>query len=174
MRKKKLVSSVLGSPFPGSSSERIASLISNSLLSKGWDEYVIDLSTLPSDALLMKSQSPVITNAIEQVTSSDLIIPATPTYRATYTGLMKVFFDHFPHDSLRNKYVLPVQTGGSAEHSLTIEHGLAPMLRSLGALVLSNGIYAWGDHWLDTMSPFDVLVKMVDLSLKEVTELIDE
>ena len=87
MHKKKLVVSILGSPFPKSSSERIANIITRSLSTENWETYVVDLSSIPSDALLMRSQSPSLNQAIDKVTSSDLVIVASPTYRATYTGL---------------------------------------------------------------------------------------
>lgn len=174
MRKKKLVVSVLGSPFPGSSSERITNIITQSLDTENWETDVVDLSSIPSDALLMRSQSSSLTEAIDKVTSSDLVIVATPTYRATYTGLIKVFFDQFPSESLVNSLVLPIQTGGSPEHALSAEYGLAPMLRSLGALILSNTIYSWGGHWIDETSPSDDLKKMISKSLTEITRLIEE
>ena len=173
MRKKKLVVSVLGSPFPKSSSERIANIITRSLSTENWETYVVDLSSMPSDALLMRSQSSSLTEAIEKVISSDLVIVASPTYRATYTGLLKVFFDQFPAESLANNFALPIQTGGSPEHSLSTEYGLAPMLRSLGALILPNSIYSWGDHWVDETSPSDDLKKIISRSLREITRLIE-
>lgn len=174
MHKKKLVVSVLGSPFPKSSSERIANIITRSLSTENWETYVVDLSSIPSDALLMRSQSPSLNQAIDKVISSDLVIVASPTYRATYTGLLKAFFDQFPSESLASNFALPIQTGGSSEHSLSTEYGLTPMLRSLGALILSNSIYSWGDHWIDETSPSDDLKKMISKSLTEIGKLIEE
>lgn len=162
---------VLGSPFPNSSSEKITQLVLDSLKSKGWKTDIVELFELPSDALLLRSKSDIVDAALNSVEAADLVILASPTYRATYTGLMKVFFDQFPQDALRGKLALPVQTGGSADHSLTIEYGMSPMVRSLGALVLSNTIYAWGAHWEEDDSPNDLLSSLVTTAVEEVETL---
>ena len=169
---EKVAIAVLGSPIPNSSSKKITQLVLDSLESKGWKTYIIELSELPSDALLLRSKSDIVDSALNSVEAADLVILATPTYRATYTGLMKVFFDQFPQDALQGKLALPIQTGGSADHSLTIEYGMSPMVRSLGALVLSNTIYAWGAHWEEDGSPNDLLSSMVTLAVEEVETLV--
>ncbi len=169
---EKVAIAVLGSPFPNSSSEKITQLVLDSLESKGWKTYIIELSELPSDALLLRSKSDIVDSALNSVEAADLVILATPTYRATYTGLMKVFFDQFPQDALQGKFALPIQTGGSADHSLAIEYGMSPMVRSLGALVLSNAIYAWEAHWEKDGSPNDLLSSMVKSAVEEVETLI--
>lgn len=140
---------LLGSPLPGSSSGRIADLILEGLRGQGWETASIDLSSLPSEALLGRAKNDQVESAVKIVTEASIVVPATPTYRATYTGLLKVFFDLLPSDCLVRCFGIPVQTGGSPLHSLSVEYGLEPLLRSLGALVSSKGIYAWGEHWLD-------------------------
>ena len=168
---EKVAIAVLGSPFPNSSSEKITQLLLDSLESKGWKTDIVELSELPSDALLLRSKSNIVDAALNSVEAADLVIVASPTYRATYTGLMKVFFDQFRQDALRGKLALPIQTGGSADHSLTIEYGMSPMVRSLGALVLSNTIYAWGTHWEEDGSPNDLLYSLVATAVEEVETL---
>ncbi len=77
----------------------------------------------------------------EQTRVSDLIVVATPTYKGTYTGLLKSFFDRYPANGLSGTLALPVMTGASAAHSLAPTVGLAPLLLELGAVVLGRGLY---------------------------------
>ena len=157
---------LLGSPLPGSSSGRIADLILSGLRDLGWETAGIDLSALPSEALLGRQRNDLVDSAITMVTEASIVITATPTYRATYTGLLKVFFDLLPPDSLVGCFGIPVQTGGSPHHSLAIEYGLRPLLGSLGALVSSKGIYAWGEHWSDG-KPCPELQAWIDDAVQE-------
>ena len=169
----KNVTVVLGSPFPGSSSEKIADFILSKLNSNKWNKYVVDLSTISAEALLLRDKSNDLDQSIEKVTESDLIISTSPTYRATYTGLLKSFFDKFPLYSLVNKFALAVQTGGSADHGLTIEYGMGPMLRSLGATILSSSIYSWGEDWTEQKEPTLSLNNKINLSVLEIAKLFE-
>ena len=157
---------LLGSPLPGSSSGKIADLILSRLRDRGWETACIDLSALPSEALLDRQKNDLVDSAITMVTEASIVITATPTYRATYTGLLKVFFDLLSPDSLVGCFGIPVQTGGSPHHSLTVKYGLEPLLRSLGALVSSKGIYAWGEHWSDD-KPSPELQAWIDDAVQE-------
>ena len=110
---------------------------------------------------------------MKSVVQSDLIITASPTYRATYTGLLKVFLDLLPQESLSEKLVLPIQTGGSSDHSLTIEHGITPVMRSLGATVLTNTIYAWSSQFKEDGSPSPGIIELINNSVKELDFLLN-
>lgn len=165
-KKRSTAVAILGSPFPGSSSGRIANLILDGLKDQGWDTASIDLSTLPSEALLGRNKHDLVDSAIKTVTEASIVIPATPTYRATYTGLLKAFFDLLPSDCLVSCFGIPVQTGGSPLHSLSVEYVLEPLLRNLGALVSSKGIYGWGEHWSDG-KPVAELQAWIDDAVQE-------
>jgi len=164
----KILSAVLGSPFQGSSSEKIVNIFIDRLPKERWDTTLVDLSKISSEALLLRSKDKVLNDSIERVLDSDVIIAATPTYRATYTGLIKTFFDQFPENSLSGKLVLPIQTGGSAEHALSVEHGLTLMVRTLGAIVANKSIYSWGEHWNEDGNPSQNLKEMIDKSVNEL------
>ena len=164
----KILTAVLGSPFPDSSSEKIVNLVIKKLPKEQWDIAVVDLSKISSEALLFRNKDASLNGSIERVLNSNVVLAATPTYRATYTGLIKTFFDQFPENSLIGKLALPIQTGGSAEHSLSVEHGLTPMIRTLGATVANKPIYSWGDHWDESGAPTRTLRELVDQSINEI------
>ena len=50
-------------------------------------------------------------------------------------------------------------------------HGMVPMIRSLGGLVLANSLYTWSDHWNEDGSPEADLVSMIDSSVSELSML---
>jgi FMN reductase len=74
------------------------------------------------------------------VAHSDVLVVATPTYKGTYTGLLKAFLDRYPTDGLAGVTAIPVMTAGSPLHGLAIEMGLRPLLVELGASVPTRGL----------------------------------
>ena len=79
---------------------------------------------------------------LHAIETADLLIAATPVYRASYTGLFKHLFDFVHHEALRNVPVLLVATGGSDRHALIIDHQLRPLFGFFQALSLPVGVYA--------------------------------
>jgi len=76
------------------------------------------------------------------VASADVVVVATPVYKAAYSGVLKVFLDLLPQTALKGKTVLPLATGGSPHHMLALDYALRPVLQSLGAKHILPGIYA--------------------------------
>jgi FMN reductase len=108
-----------------------------------------DLSSLPADGLLGRVRSPHVDAALASVARADLLLVATPIYRATYSGLLKVFFDLLPTAALAGKVAIPIATGGSPTHQLALDHGLRPLLSSVGAVVVATGVFASPEQFGD-------------------------
>ncbi|MFJ9565687.1 FMN reductase [Streptomyces fuscichromogenes] len=85
--------------------------------------------------------------ALEAVTGADGVIAVTPVFTASYSGLFKSFFDVLDKDALAGKPVLIAATGGTARHSLVLEHALRPMFAYLRAVVVPTGVYAASEDW---------------------------
>ncbi|MEU4331656.1 FMN reductase [Nonomuraea dietziae] len=85
--------------------------------------------------------------AIDAVTSADGLIAVSPIFTASYSGLFKSFFDVIDHDALAGKPVLIAATGGTARHSLALEHALRPMFAYLRAIVAPTAVYAASEDW---------------------------
>ncbi|MFF6982616.1 FMN reductase [Streptomyces sp. NPDC008343] len=85
--------------------------------------------------------------AIEAVTSADGLIVVTPVFSASYSGLFKSFFDVIEKDALAGVPVLIAATGGTARHSLVLEHALRPLFAHLRAVVVPTGVYAASEDW---------------------------
>jgi FMN reductase len=105
--------------------------------------------------------APAVTEAVRRVAASDVVVVASPTYKATYTGLLKLFLDQFPGSTgLQGVVAVPLQLGGGPEHALSPELHLKPVLVELGATVPAPALYlidsvpapdpveqAWLDRW---------------------------
>ena len=78
---------------------------------------------------------------IAAIESADLLVVASPVYRATYTGLFKHLFDFVHHEALIDVPVLLAATGGSERHALVIDHQLRPLFSFFQARTLPIGVY---------------------------------
>ena len=72
---------------------------------------------------------------------SDLLVVASPTYKGSYTGLLKLFLDLFGADELAGVTAVPVMLGGDLRHSLAVEHALKPVLVEIGASCPTRGLF---------------------------------
>ncbi|MDQ0776523.1 FMN reductase [Streptomyces aurantiacus] len=90
---------------------------------------------------------PSLGAALDAVASADGLIVVTPVFSASYSGLFKSFFDVLDRDALAGKPVLIAATGGSARHSLVLEHALRPLFAYLRAVVVPTGVYAASEDW---------------------------
>ncbi len=91
--------------------------------------------------------SPELQVRLDAIVEADAVIVSTPIYSASYSGLFKMLVDVLPKDSLRGKPVLLGATGGTARHSLAIDHALRPLFAYLGALVAPVAVFAASEDW---------------------------
>ena len=134
------VSVVVGNPKPQSRTRTVAEALVPALLTPGsYDLEVIELADYASELFEWSSERlKAVTTA---VADSDLVIFATPTYKASYTGLLKAFLDRYGTDGLQGVVAIPVFTGGDLTHSLAPHTTLLPLLAELGAVVPGRGLY---------------------------------
>jgi FMN reductase len=79
--------------------------------------------------------------AVERVLAADVIVVASPTYKATYSGLLKAFLDRFDTGALGGAAAIPVLLGGAQNHRLAVDVHLTPLLLELGARVPVRGLF---------------------------------
>ena len=70
-------------------------------------ETVIELAEL--GPALLGWGDPAVEAAKQAVAGADLVIFASPTYKATYTGLLKLFLDQFGAGELRSAWFMSTQ-----------------------------------------------------------------
>ena len=94
--------------------------------------------------------APPLADAFAAVAGADGLIVVTPVFSASYSGLFKSFFDALgvtDEDALTGKPVLIGATGGTARHSLVLDHALRPLFAHLKAAVVPTGVYAASEDW---------------------------
>ncbi len=85
---------------------------------------------------------PSARNIVEQLLGADILVVGSPTFKGSYTGLFKHFFDLLDPSSLRGKPIILAATGGGERHSLIVEHQLRPLFGFFEALTMPTAIYA--------------------------------
>jgi FMN reductase len=159
---------ISGSPRAPSKSKLLAEITLSVLEKAGCETHMIDCAELPAEALAARAQAPELDAAIAAVGEARIVIAATPTYRALYTGVLKSFFDLMPPAHLRGKACLPIQTGGSPAHFLTIEYGLRPLFESLDGLPVP-GVYATDAQFEDGKPVNEVLDRIGHVAMAALT-----
>ncbi|HAQ60277.1 MAG TPA: NADPH-dependent FMN reductase [Microbacterium sp.] len=134
------VAVVVGNPKPNSRTLKVAETLVEKLLTAGsYELTVIDLAEYSDEIFTWPSETMAALNA--KVAGSDLAVFASPTYKATYTGLLKAFLDRYPANGLAGVTAIPVHTGGDLAHAMGPTVTLAPLLVELGAVVPGRGFY---------------------------------
>jgi FMN reductase len=113
--------------------------------------------------------SETLAPALAAVTGAAGLIAVTPTVSASYSGLFKAFFDVLDEDALRDKPVLAAATGGTARHSLVLDHAVRPLFAYLHAEVVPTTVFAAPEDWGGATAPS----RLADRIAKAATELAD-
>jgi FMN reductase len=114
------------------------------------DVEVLELRDLAHDItnhMLTGFPPPALRAALDAVAAADGLITVTPVFNASYSGLFKSFFDVLDKDALDDKPVLLAATGGTARHSLALEHALRPMFAYLRAVTVPTSVFAAAEDW---------------------------
>ena len=141
--------------------EAVASAIARWLHDQGIQTERETLETIDlAGAGLFTGDDPDVAAAVTQTRSADLLVVATPTYKASYTGLLKAFLDNIPSDGLQGRLAVPLMVGAAPLHYLAPDAFLRPVLLALGAtcptpslFVLESDFAALDDviqPWLET------------------------
>lgn len=153
------VAVVVGNPKPRSRTYQASHLVAERLAGRPAD-LSIDLADV-GEALLDWSDSSV-TDLVTAIAASDLAVFASPTYKASYTGLLKLFIDRIGGGALAGVTAIPLMLGGHWQHALAPELLLKPVLVEVGATCPTAGLflleteYLGGptlDAWLDRARP---------------------
>lgn len=161
---------ISGSPRRPSKSRLLVERVLDELAKRGAHTQLVDLAALPADALLGRATDPAVVAALDLTALAQIVVAGTPVYRATYTGLLKTFFDLFPRDGLAGAVGVPVVTGAGPEHALAVDHGLRPLFASLGARTIAAAIYAT-DAQFPNGAPEQVLLDAVHRAAREAEEI---
>jgi FMN reductase len=153
------VAVVVGNPRPRSRTRVTAELVARDVTGVA-PEVVVDLADW--GPALLDGQDAAVAAAVDEVRAADVVVVASPTYKATHTGLLKLFLDRFPAEGLRGVVAVPLMLGAGEAHALAPETGLRPVLTELGASVPTRALYVLEDRhddptawaaWLERARP---------------------
>jgi len=129
---------VVGNPKPASRTLTAATYVARELTGADPD-LVVDLATLGPAVLDWSDEG--VADLVKQVGAADLVVFASPTYKAAYTGLLKLFLDRFAGGTGLSGLAVPLMLGGSPAHSLAPETTLRPVLTEIGGTVPGRALY---------------------------------
>jgi FMN reductase len=124
------VAVVVGNPKPASRTLSAATYVATEL-SGSQPDLVVDLATVGGS--LLDWTDPTVTGLVQELGDADLVVVACPTYKATYTGLLKLFLDRFAGGTGLTGVAVPLMLGAGPAHALAPELTLRPVLAELGA-----------------------------------------
>jgi FMN reductase len=130
------VAVVTGNPKPASRTHGVALAVARVI---GGEQLAVDLAE--HAASLFDPADLELSRLTAEVAASDVVVVASPTYKAAYTGMLKAFLDRYGNNGLAGTVAVPVMTGGWAGHMLAVEVHLRPVLVELGATVPARGLY---------------------------------
>jgi FMN reductase len=79
---------------------------------------------------------------------ADLLVVASPIYKAAYSGLLKHFFDLLDPLALQGKTAILAATGDSNRYALTLEHQLRPLMSFFGVHTVPTTLFAHDKSFL--------------------------
>ncbi len=134
---------IAGSPSHPSRTSSLLDQTTQYLGQNGIQTAIISVRDLPAEDLIFgRYDSPSLNPAKDLIAQADGLIIATPVYKASYTGILKAFLDLLPQKALVGKVILPIATGGTIAHLLSIDYALKPVLSELGARHFISSVYA--------------------------------
>ena len=155
--------------------DRLSAAVDRHLRAAGIEPQieVIELRDQAKDLannLLAGFPSPHLRAALDAVLAADGLIAVTPIFSASYSGLFKLFFDLVERDGFAGKPVLIAATGGTARHSLALEHAMRPLFAYLNAAVVATAVYAATEDWgRSGAAAEDSLVERIDRAALELS-----
>ena len=120
--------------------------------------------------LLTGFPSPALAGTLSAVSAADGLIAVSPIFNASYSGLFKSFFDVLDESALLDKPVLLAATGGTARHSLALEHALRPMFTHMRATVVPTSVFAAPEDWAGGAGPSGALAVRIERAARELAD----
>jgi FMN reductase len=129
------VLAVIGNPRPESRTHGLArTLVSEIAAALGGTVLEeVDLAVL--GAAVLDWGDPAAGAAVKRVLDADVLVLSSPTYKGSYSGLLKAFLDRVGGGALLGAPAIPILLGGAPNHTLAVNVHFAPLLVELGAVV---------------------------------------
>ena len=140
---------ISGHPSPGSRTLRLATAVGERIAKSRGDGTFVTVDVAELGPGLLEPAHGATGEALLEVQDATLWVVATPTYRCSYSGALKVLLDQLPTNALAGVLAFPVVTAEVQAEADTAEAFLARLLRELGADVVDFGLTAVGPELTD-------------------------
>ena len=135
---------LVGNPKIGSRTlhvaEEVTRQISQWIGTQGATVVNTTLDIAELGAGLLEWENKAVNEVLQKIAESRLLVVASPTYKATYTGLLKLLLDRIPMEGLAGHVAIPVMVAAAPVHVLAVETHLRPVLIELGASCPTRGL----------------------------------
>ncbi|MDK8191122.1 NAD(P)H-dependent oxidoreductase [Paenibacillus sp. UMB7766-LJ446] len=86
-------------------------------------------------------------SVVQKLIDADFYVIGTPIYQSSLTGVLKNVFDLLPVQSIYNKVMGFIATGGTYQHYLVVENQLKPIAGFFRSYVAPSYVYLNSDHF---------------------------
>jgi FMN reductase len=131
-----MITIVNGNPRSASRTGRLADAVGRGIAARLNEPAprIVDLASLGYRLLVAGDITRKL--ALAAIEEASVLVVATPTYKGSYTGILKVLLDALPHTGLAGKTAIPLVTAGNAPQADSAASKLVDLLSELGATVL--------------------------------------
>lgn len=132
---------VVGNPRSASRTHVLARTLSNEIARVLEADPPLDVDLAALGPAVLDPADDRANAATDDVLAADVLVLASPTYKATYSGLLKAFLDRLGTGALGGAAAVPILLGGAPNHQLAIDVHFTPLLLELGARVPARGLF---------------------------------
>lgn len=132
---------VIGNPRPGSRTHILGRTLGAELARVLDCDPPVDVDLAELGPAVLDPDDERAQAAVADVLGAGVLVLASPTYKATYTGLLKAFLDRLGTGALAGAAAVPILLAGAQNHRLAIDVHFAPLLYELGARVPARGLF---------------------------------
>ncbi|HEY4830782.1 MAG TPA: NAD(P)H-dependent oxidoreductase [Solirubrobacteraceae bacterium] len=132
---------LVGNPRARSRTHQLAETLAAELAHVLGAEAAVNVDLAVLGPAVLDPDDRDVAAAVDHVLAADVLVVASPTYKATYSGLLKAFLDRLGTGSLAGSAAVPIMLAGAPNHRLAVDVHFTPLLLELGADVPVRGLF---------------------------------
>ncbi|MFL9610097.1 NADPH-dependent FMN reductase [Methylobacillus sp. Pita2] len=117
---------------------------------------------------------PELTEIYKKVQEADLLVIASPVYKASYTGLLKHFFDLLDPKALVGKVAILAATGGSDQHAMVVDYQLRTLASFFNVYTTPTAIYAKDTEFAHYQLTSDAIRQRIAVAVEQAAFLLKQ
>ena len=125
---------LVGNPAPGSRTCTVAKVVAEGLAPDAPGAVTV-VELAEHGAALLASEDEAVFRAQQVVAGARLLVVASPVYKASFTGVLKLFLEGLEPTALESTVVVPVVVSASSAHGALADLQLRIVLQAVGGLL---------------------------------------